>query len=470
MVTDITHLLDRETGTAFTPETLLFSDFEDGGVFDYGEWKARDMDEMFARDGKARTLEQALSLPLRRAKHELKQDGATDEVMQFVHHVLYDRANSGGMSTPLNLVLAQMTGAAVYRKAFFEKVYTERDGRVVLDKLAWRPPSTCALVRDAKTAAFRGFKQMPVRYEDTEEIKIPAQRAFVHIYNKHRNPLEGTSDFEIALWCYQTKAKIRFLWYQFLESQSLPKTIVYARSEQEARAGAKKIAGLKNGGIVGLVDGQHRHEVLESSGKGADQFMEALKWLDGEASGSVLAGFTDLPGAASTGVGSYALSKDQSDFFLMSREADAADKADDLNQYVISPLVAINYGVEAKAPRLEFDSLSEYDAEASLQMLQSLASSQHNLPREFMDELIERSAGFLEMDVDKVRAGIERAAQEAEETARAAASQQQPAQVDRAGQVASVAGAVGVVDRAVRRRAQRDGGGNGAADAGPATA
>ena len=449
MVTDITHLLDREEGTAFDQDTVLFANFGEGGVFNYDDMgHARGMKEMLDVDAKAQTLEQVLTLPIRSANFNLFQEEAKTEVYERIHRILTAPANAGGMTTPMNLVVAQMCNAIVYKKAFFEKVWVEDDdaprGGVKYGKVAWRPPATCAVERDPKTGAFRGFRQMPIRLEDTDEKTFAPDKAFVYIHGTHRDPMEGVSDLTIAQWCWKTKQKIRFLWYQFLEGQSLPKTILYSDDPTQATNAAKKLVGLRQGGIVGL-PAHVKHEILESSGRGADQFKAAIQWLDSEASASVLAGFTDLGAAAAAGTGSFALSKDQTDFFLMSRQAEAKEMEDYINQYLIADLVRWNFGPRERAPIFRFGPIAKEDASAAIALLQATAQTpveQSALPREFFEELAERVAGHLNLNVKVVREGILRAAEDAKKRAALAP---EPTQ-----NVAEAAGAVEEADRMVR--------------------
>ena len=447
-VVDITHLLDKEEGSAFDQESILFTAFDNGDVFNYDySSDVADTKAMLRIDGKAQTLEQVLSLPIRSAPYAIRRGSASEEVHKFVTQVLTAAANNGGMTTPLNTVIAQMCNAFVYRKAFFEKVFTEVEfegkTKIGYKKIAWRPPATCAVARDPKYGGFRGFRQMPIRLDDTDERVIKAQRAFVYIHGTNRDPLEGVSDLEVTKWCYTTKQKIRFLWYQFLEGQALPKTVVKADDENEAVAAAKKIIGLRSGGVVGI-SSRNSVDALESSGRGASEFKTAMQWLDAEASSSVLAGFTDLGAAAASGIGSFALSKDQTDFFLMSRQAVAREMQDFINQYLIPDLVYWNFGPKEASPQFEFGPIAQDDAKTAIALLQATAPA-HNpqspIPQEFYDELIERVAGFLELDVVTVRAGLDKARKEAKERAASAG-------FDESGQ--EVAGAKAAVDRAFK--------------------
>lgn len=445
-VVDVTHILDKEDGSAFDDSSILFQSFDNGDVFYYDHARATDYKLMFERDGKANTLERVLTLPILQASQSISREGSDKKVADLVEQVIFAEPFNGGMSIPMNTVVAQMAQAIVYKKSFFERVWTERDDYHVYDKVAWRPTSTCAIVRDEKNGAFKGFRQRPIRLEDTDEIKIPVLRSFVYIHGQHRNPMEGVSDLDIAYWCYVTKQKIRFLWYSFLEGQSLPKTIVHARDTTTANKAAKKVIGLRQGGVVGL-DEQVTIDTLESSGKGADQFVKALQWLDSEASNSVLAGFTDLGATAAAGTGSFALSKDQTDFFLMSEQAKSKEMQDTINSYLIPDLVAANFGPGTKAPKFEFGPIAEDDAAQAISLLQATAITESPvLPTEFYDELIEKVAGFLGLNTQIVREGLDEQRKEAE--AKAAATSPNPL----APTVAGPAAAIDAATRAVVRR------------------
>lgn len=438
----------RELGTGFDRHTILFSTFSDGTAFDYGEWEAEDIDEMLGRDGRARAIEQVLTLPLRSAPLKITKgyrDSADAKAMDLVNKALYRPANAGGMSTSMNLIMAQMTGAIGRRRAFFEKVWkVDDEDQWVYDKVAWRPASTCTIVRDKDNGAFQGFKQTPIRWDDKPDgVWIKPKYAFVYLHGLHRNPIAGVSDLEIPLWCHKTKDKIRFLWYQYLEAQSLPKTMVKAKDQGSADKVARKLVGLRQGGVVGIdMTGIDAVDTLESSGKGADQFLAALRFLDSESAESVLAGFMDLTGSASAGAGSFALSKDQTDFYLMSRKAVLAEMADCYNQYLIPDLIKWNLGTKVGIPAVEFGDISAQDAAVSISMLQSLAAAPTlRLPTEFMGELTIAVAKILNLDEAKIAKVIEDGAMEA---AAAAATPAQRA-------VAPVVGAVNAADKAVRR-------------------
>lgn len=404
--------------TPFDAYDRLFPDFRNGDVFTVA-WDTRRLKEMLERSGKARSVEQVLTLPLRSAPWEIQGDGPAADLV---------RDNLGPL---LGRVIDQMTTACTYRKAYFELVWTIRDGHVVYDDIAWRPPAACEAGFDAKTGKPRGFRQRiahpggtVLRAEGKNTlpgyVHIPAQRAFIYTHGIHREPVLGVSDMDVAYWCYETGQKILFLWFQYLERQSLPNAIVYGSDPVEAEENAEVVAEMKAGGVIGLQrppDPQAKaFEILESSGKGADQFIQAVRYLDEMMVASVLAGFTELATAAS-GTGSYALSADQSEFFLASRQAVADEMADAINHGLIKPLVTYNFGADTECPRVVIGPLSQKDTDRALTMLNSIiTATQLNVPGSFVDELVKRTAAYLGLDANKVAEQIDRfAAQRAKD-------------------------------------------------------
>jgi hypothetical protein len=381
--TQVTKPPTGEVGSSYSGDRLFYT-FDDGKVFETRDWSAVDFEDMLRRDGQAKTLEQVLTLP----------------------------ANAGGMTTPLELVIGQMTSATILRRAYFEKVFKADGDRVRYDKLAFRPARTCYLLRDHDTYAFRGFRQKFLKSGgNMVEVDIKPEKAFVYFHGQDRDPLYGISDLETARSLYEAKQKVRFLWYSFLENQTIPKAIAEHNTSDpnEQQDFATKVASLKGGGVVGIGPDQ-KVIPFESSGNAGAVFLEAITYLDSEMSGSVLAGFVDLAGAAAQGAGSFALSKDQTDFFLMSRLSELKEMGAALTSWVVADLCKWNFGAKAAVPTFKFNPPAPESVEASINLLQTLATTPApvSVPREFIDLLTVKVSGYLGINPDEVRKAIEK--------------------------------------------------------------
>lgn len=430
-------LLAEANGTPFDPFERLFASFDGGTAFAYSEDTAADYRAMLRREGKAAALEQILTLPIRGADWKITPDENDSGQAELVQRCLGDK---------LDLIIDQMTSAVTYRRAFFETSWVvdpSGTGNLIYSDVALRPATGCEPGFNPRTGRYKGFRQriVPVagvwpKLSDQDKVgagwtEIKANRAFVYLHGIHRDPINGVSDLETAHWYYTTKQKVLFLWFQFLEQQALPKTIVYGDDDRQAEERAAKLRGLKSSGVMGMERPQEptqkAFEIIESSGKGSDQFQGAINYLDSMMSASVLAGFTDLTAAQGGSAGSYALSADQSEFFLKSRQAVADEMAGAIRRDLFGPLIAFNFGVDASVPKIEIGPISKKQGENALEMLNAVVTAVNlNVPHDFVDQLCILCSAALGMDADAIKKAIE------EDTAMRAKKQALQDQADQA--------------------------------------
>lgn len=451
-------------GSIFEWDAGLFFDPLTGAYYDRGQYEARDYAEMLRVYHKGRALEAVLTLPLRSAGWKLTPaKGDTGEAEQ-TEEQLRRPPDAGGMTTPISQVLGQMTSAMSFRRSFHAKGFKldprAGDGTVMYSQLAYRPASTCRMLLDPASGAFRGFEQDLTWYADSMMFKkhggLPVQfkpaKSLVYVHGAHRDPVGGVSDLEIVYWCWKTQQKLLRLWFSYLEGVALPRTIVKHKGDEgKARQAANQIAKMRSSGVAWIDMSQMDLDTLDLSGKGPMGFVDAIRYLDTAASGSILASFTDLGAAAAGGHGpsrgSFALSKDQTDFYLQGREAVAGEWAGCLTSDLVAPLIRYNYGPDGKCPTWTFDPLAGIDEQPIMTLLQALATAaQTSLPPEFVGQIIVEAARFLSLDVDKVRSAVETSQKLAEKAAKQAGAS------PLGQQVAGVAGAVTKVAEITRGR------------------
>ena len=412
-------LLSQELGTQFDLGQRLFAWYGEGDVFDYGEYTARDMKAMFRRDGICSAVESVLTLPIREADFSIEPAKGDSGETDFVRSVVMTPDSEGGMSTPAHELVGQVTSAQIYRRAFFEKVFKirESDGKVVYDKIAFRPPATCQARYNSRTATPNGFRQQVWLFGGnlmlTKDQKVPGYvdipriRSYIHTHGKHREPLSGISEMDVSYWVYQTKMKLLFLWYYFLENHAMQRIIAYGGDQSEANVRADDISQLKGAGVVGLVhpqEGKKAFEVIEQGTANAGHFFsEAMLFLEGWQTQSVLAGFMGLVSGGTGGRGAYSLSQDQSAFFLKSRQAVAKEIAESLTYDVLKPLVLLNFGSGAAFPNWHFGPLQDEQIQALVTLFGQLAAAPAlHIPLQVLDLITERMSSILQLPIDKV--------------------------------------------------------------------
>lgn len=465
--------LDREDGTPWSYHDRMFAGWRDGKVFDYSDWTARDLETMMKKDYKARQIEAALTFPTIRAQRQIlpaKGDsGEADFLNKFwnADEQEIDDLN-GGCETPLDLIVDQMTSAVVYKKSFHELVWTKGtgdfEGKIVLKRAAWRPQTTTRVLRDPKRNGVPvAIEQEPywlgpgIR-RNVFTIEIPANRSLIHIHGARRDPINGLSDLEVPYWAWKTKQKMLFLWWQFLEGVSLPRVVVKAQDDGISRAVAKSIAAARSSGVIPVnVDGRPDSvdiQALDLSGKGSDQFMQAVHWLDQCATNAVLAGFLDLTSNAAQGgnVGVH-LSRDASDFFLMTLESKNREIERDIRHQLFAPMVRWNFGPKAKVPVYKFEPLHDEDKTHAVDMLTRLMASRDPalIPDEFIGFLVEQVTTYLGGDGKKIADAFNGAAAKAERQANVAklSAHLNPQAAAATASTAKAAGAVNAAGRAL---------------------
>lgn len=402
-----------EFGSAFR-WTDVFGGWEDGKVFTLPEAEHDDYVEMLETDGKAASIELLLSYPIISAPWEVQPFKGDKGEAEFIYDALTNLPHQGGPRTTIEQLVSQMTASFTHKRTYFEKTFKKTDdNKVVYDKIAWRPPETCELMLDDRTADVRGFRHYPVTWgmrpfmrNGKNHVDIYNKRAFIYTHGTWRDPVFGTSSMKVPLWCHITRRKLRWLWYQFLDQTMLPKTIVKNPDELQARTDARKVAQLRSKGVVGLSD-QTVVDAFESSGHGATGYVEAIRYLESEMSNSILGGFMDLTSSASEGKGSFALAENQSKLFLRTRRMVSRDMARQITNNIIGDLIRYNFGVDAAVPRFSFGALSEQNEQAVLDMFKGIATTGANVDPEFYDELQVRVATLLELDQGKIQKSVE---------------------------------------------------------------
>lgn len=395
--------LEEQLGSEISAyQPWLGIDVETGDWWDTtAKFEVADIEAMLTLDGRARAVEQAITLPLRAAPLSIKgANGDTGEA-EMVNTML-----EAMVDTPLQTVIGQWAQSLINRITYQEKCFTVTDdGKIGYKAIAWRPADSCGLLRDRGTGAVTGFTQD--LYGKPQPARIMGPKAAVFIHGANRDPVRGVTEMSVSYRCFRDKQKLRALWMLLLERLGAPWVIARTQAGQE-NAVATTLSKLRGGGVA-AVSGVEGVEVLSVTGEVGRIFQTAVQFLDAEMAGSVLAGFLDLASAASRGAGSLALSQDQTDFFADSMEAAAREIAQTCRNQIVTPLVRYNRGPKAVIPDVILGPIGGATSEQLLVLAQSFANApagQSVYPQEFIDEIVLRLAGVLDLDLDKIQAAI----------------------------------------------------------------
>jgi hypothetical protein len=170
------------------------------------------MKTMLSRNGMCAAIEQVLTLPIRGAPYTIDPVKGDKGEAEFVRSVLMTSDESGGMKTPISQLVGQITTAQVFRRSFFERTFKvrESDGRIIYDKIAYRPPATCQARYNDRTGEPNGFRQqvwlfggnlmLSSKQKVPGYVDIPKIRSYIYTHGKHVEPLVGVSEMEVSYW------------------------------------------------------------------------------------------------------------------------------------------------------------------------------------------------------------------------------------------------------------------------------
>jgi len=388
---------DVEIGTSVNG--LMPSIFGDEFI-DTAKVKAKDYKKMLDSDGTVQALYNTIVMPILGSNWTIEPEDDTPEAVKQSDEVedsLRTPPHKGGMSTPFDLVMAQSLRAVVEGYAGFEKVYTIKKGQIAFRKIAWRDPTTITMRTDER-GGFNGFKQRAFIGSKYEEINIPVDRSFLFTYGKEFHNLKGRSAFTAAYVAYDKKRRLYYFAEQQAQSDALKTKVVTVKdgakiNQDELDATVAAIDELGFKATAGLPAG-YALDTLKS--ENALDLMPLIDHYNAEMARSVLAMFILLGTGSKSG--SYALSQDQSDFFIQALMSIRKNLESHITSYLISDLYRFNYETP-KYGTFKFEDITDSTIDLLKQVFVKL-TEKDRLPQEVIDGVVQKVADKLDIDVD----------------------------------------------------------------------
>lgn len=323
------------------------------------EWRdsrrVQNVEEMRRSDASVKGVLNALKAPILSTKWHI--EGEDEEIVAFIKENLF------GMERCWLDFLRESFTFLDFGFSVFEIVYEIRDGRICLKDLAPRIQSS--IERWQLTNGEPGVYQR-LRNGDAKGAvaEIPMEKLVVFTNDKEGDDITGQSVLRAAWKHY----KYKDLLYRFqgisaerygagVPVVTLPEEYGEADKEKaeelasEIRTNEKGFMVLPHGYEVSILvpNGNPQGAAMESSIAHHSKMILS----------SVLASFLGLGTDSSSG--SFALSKDQSSFFLKHVEDKASYFAEQITERVIKKLVLFNFGENAACPKLKFSPLGDID-------------------------------------------------------------------------------------------------------------
>jgi hypothetical protein len=377
-------------------------------VLDYRNVTFDQLVFMTKNDGQAKGILNAVKYPVRMARPNIKAVDGGEAEAEFVDKNLLKSPGEGGMETPINVITSRMALAVRDGYKIFEKVWEQKEGKLWLKKLAYRSNETTKFTYD-KNGSVSGAHQNGSFKDRYVDVYWKKDKIAYYIYNEEENPYVGESDFYPVFYHYDKKHKlyaVAHLAYQLnavpIRLGSHPKNI--APKDLEAFRDALKALGTH----VAMTFPEECEVTPFESKRSLHEFLGLIQHHDSMMSRAFLTQFMNL-GQEGRG-GSYALSSDQSNLFLMSIMSLLDGIAQVFNTQVIPQLIDYNFGTK-KYPTLEFTPFSDTIRSAITSTFYALLAARFpSISPEFalaMEESVSDELG-LDLDYKAIRERIEK--------------------------------------------------------------
>lgn len=307
-------------------------------------------DRMRKSDGQVKAALLACELPLRSATWHVEPatDASADvDAAEFVSNVLFNE-----MSITFDDFLRHVLMMFPFGFSVFEKVWEIDGGRIKWRKFAPRLPKTILKFKTDSSGGLLAITQSAYMDNIYKEINIPIDKTLVFTLNREGSNYRGESLLRPAYKHWYYKDKLYKIDGMAAERHGLgiAEFKYPANSSDTTKSAIQKMGERIHAHQKGYVAHPDTHEFnLKGLSGQIYNTLSSIEHHNTMIVKSVLAQFLDL----GTGdVGSWALSRDQSSFFLMSLQSVAKNICDTMNRYAIPQLVDYNFNVK-EYPKLQ---------------------------------------------------------------------------------------------------------------------
>ena len=326
------------------------------------------IEEMRRTDSQVKATLNALKAPM--LKVDWFVEGEDEEVVQFVEDTLF------GMRRSWKDFLRESLAYLDFGFYVFELIWDVQDGNIVLVDLEPRIPNS--IEKWETQDGEEGITQW-IRTDDTDKTQasIPKEKLLILTNDKEGTDLTGQSVLRPAYKHYKFKDTAYRVQGISIERNAvgtptvfLPETYDQDQKDKAAEA-AKNMRSNEQSHMV-LPSG-FEFEIKTPDGGIPEKMIDnAIAHHDRKIVSSVLANFLNL-GEGSTG--SFALSRDQSSFFLKHVKDKAEYVAEQITKQVIHKVVRKRFGKDVQVPKLKFSPLGDIDFKEMSESLSVLAQS-----------------------------------------------------------------------------------------------
>lgn len=352
-------------------------------------------DKMRKSDGMVKAIISALSLPIRSA--EWSVDCKDDNLKDFIKEALFNKMDMSFDEFVYHALLMLPFGYSV-----FEKVYKVENGKVYWRKFAPRLPKTIWEWHTDENGNLTGLKQFAIKNGKYVYIDLDIKDLLVFTLDKEGSNFEGTSVLRAAYKHWYIKDNLYDIVNIGLERQAIGLPIIELgdnANDNDVTAAETFVRTVRCNEETGLVlPNGSKAQILEGKLK-SDDVLQNIRHQDTMIAKSVLAEFLQLGNDGNSG--SYALSKDKTNFFMMSLNAIAKNICYTFNEIAIKQLIDYNFGAVKEYPKLKCN-LGGLDSNKIIEGVARLVQTGVITAEENTEEFVRQLLGLPQVKIDNM--------------------------------------------------------------------
>lgn len=312
--------------------------------------------QMQNNDGTVRAITRLFSLPIQSTPIKVLPGKNDKGERQFIEDVFLGPQYSGGMSTPLPFVIADMTRAIFEGFRFYEKVphiikNGQHKGKIGWKKLAPRDAKTLTLRAD-KNGGFMGAHQTATFGFKSVDVDIPAEKSLLFTFQREKHPFYGESILKTAWFHYDKKHKLYYLAHKKAEVDAVGlKILKLTRTMSETEINAAETAADSIGANSRITLPEGVDIEVDRAGSGYD----VLKLIEHHDTQIALSTLTHGLQLGSKGTYNYPYGQGyaaQSSYIIHMIHSIMKNMEDTINEWAVAPLIDWNFN-SGSYPRIK---------------------------------------------------------------------------------------------------------------------
>lgn len=390
------------------------------------EKRVENVETMRRTDGTVKQLLLAVKAPILSQEPTIEAGSDSPEHQK---HKEFIEQNLAGLDTSWNDFMRQALTTLDFGHSAFETLYKIKDGQIWWKDFAPRIQSSILKWEinqlDALGKPRKGItQQIESDNLDKSQTEIPMEKLVIFTNEKEGDDLTGQSILRPAWKHFYIKDNLYKISAISCErfGVGVPViTIPEGAGKEEKKKAAQWARNLKSNEKAYIVKPEGwEFEIMTPSGNPQQgQIDQLIQHHDRMILCAGLAGFLNL---GSNGGGSYALSADQSPFFVKFVEGIARYMAEQFTEQAIYRLIVLNFGEQEAYPKMTYGSMAETDLPELANALQSLINADlikkdgrltqfvhktYRLPAITQDMLDEMEMDELEKEMDSLDLPVE---------------------------------------------------------------